>query len=92
MVEGMNKCDKITKFKMHAIFFFLAVIDDLWTPFKQLQHHIQTFLITNSQDTNIASFEALLRKNKQHFSALLTNPVSCCCKTSSVEFKLNFFP
>lgn len=63
---------------MHAVHNLIsAIIDDLWSPFKHLSHQIQTFLVSNTQDVNLPSFEALLRKNKQHFISLLTNPVSC---------------
>lgn len=55
---------------MHALIFSA---DDLWTPFKHLHQQVQAYLTT--QETHVASFEALLRKNRQHFSALLTNPV-----------------
>ncbi|XP_070506318.1 nuclear pore complex protein Nup205 [Chironomus tepperi] len=51
-----------------------AIIDDLWSPFKHLSQQIQSFLVSNTQDVNLASFEAVLRKNKQHFISLLTNP------------------
>lgn len=52
------------------------VIDDLWTPFKHLQQSIESFLLPNAQESNVGSFETILRKNRQYFSALLTNPVS----------------
>lgn len=80
MAEGMNFTINLNKMPIARCFLLHSVIvDDLWTPFKQLYHQIQTFLVSNDKDVNLASFEALLRKNKQNFSSFLANPVSCCC-------------
>jgi hypothetical protein len=62
---------------LHAVFnFIIAVVEDLWTPFKQLYQQIQSYLVSNEKEINLTGFETLLRKNKLHFSSFLTNPVS----------------
>lgn len=54
---------------------FLAV-NDLWSPAKQFQKQIELFLLPSSQETNIAKFENILRKNRLFLSSFLSNPVS----------------
>jgi nuclear pore complex protein Nup205 len=42
----------------------------------QLQQYIEAFLLPSSQEISIVSFDSVLRKSRQYFTSILTNPVS----------------
>uniref|UniRef100_A0A336MB53 CSON014651 protein n=1 Tax=Culicoides sonorensis TaxID=179676 RepID=A0A336MB53_CULSO len=48
--------------------------DDMWTPFKHLQSVVESYLSSNSSDSNLSELEVVLRKHKQNFTTLLKNP------------------
>lgn len=50
--------------------------DDMWTPFKQLQRVVDTFLTKRAPDGSLASLELILQKHKPDFINLLKNSVS----------------
>lgn len=54
----------------------LATPDDMWTPFKQLQRVVETYLSKRAPDGSLANFELILQKHKPDFINLLKNSVS----------------
>lgn len=50
--------------------------DDMWTPFKQLQRVVETYLSRRAPDGSIANLELTLQKHKPDFINLLKNSVS----------------
>ena len=57
-------------------FFFEFTVNDGWTQNKHLQQNIEAFLLPSSQESNIASFESILRKHRPYFTSILSNPVN----------------
>ncbi|CRK98110.1 CLUMA_CG011478, isoform A [Clunio marinus] len=49
-------------------------VNDSWTPFKQLQQYVESFICKSSHESNLAKFDSLLRKNRHYFASILTNP------------------
>lgn len=71
-------------------------VNDLWSPAKQFQKNVELFLLPSSQETNIAKFESILRKNRLFLSSFLANPVSLLAhnqnkQTLLMEFDHFFF-
>lgn len=54
----------------------LATPDDMWTPFKQLQRVVETYLSKRVSDDSLATLELTLQKHKPDFINLLKNSVS----------------
>lgn len=48
----------------------------MWTPYKQLQRVVETFLANRAPDGSLANLELLLQKHKPDFINLLRNSVS----------------
>ena len=55
---------------------FEVTPDDMWTPFKQLQRVVETFLSKRAPDGSLANLELILQKHKPDFINLLKNSVS----------------
>lgn len=59
--------------------FFSTIIlvtpDDMWTPFKQLQRVVETYLSKRAPDGSLATLELLLQKHKPDFINLCKNSV-----------------
>lgn len=63
-----------------------VVPDDMWTPFKQLQRIVETFLSNRAPEGSLANLELLLQKHKPDFINLLRNSVNISA-TSFVTFQ-----
>lgn len=53
-----------------------ATPDDMWTPFKQLQRVVETYLSKRAPEGSLANLEFILQKHKPDFVNLLKNSVS----------------
>lgn len=61
----------------------------MWTPFKQLQRVVDTFLSQRAPDGSMATLELILQKHKPDFINLLKNSVSIA-KTIDFILPLTF--
>lgn len=81
MNEGKLPLDLLSQVHEIEITLLLNIsVNDNWTPFKQLQNLIESFLLPTTQEISTVSLDSVLRKSRQYFSSLLINPVSALVK------------
>lgn len=59
-------------------FNFISVTpDDMWTPYKQLQKVVETYLTGRAPEGSISNLELVLQKHKPDLINVLKNSVNC---------------